>query len=124
MPMLADDDLRVDAGLFDPPEHLDDAADRPARGVGHRVISTMHHLARLGGARLARRHVDVREDTAIERHDVAELRGSSSNRPTTVAWLRSRIRMIRPSGPRSVLPLDAGDDTVAVHRLHQLPAAT
>ena len=30
---LADDDLRVDAGLVDAPEHFDDAPDRAARGA-------------------------------------------------------------------------------------------
>ena len=38
--VLADDDLGVDAGLVDVAEHFDDAAERAARGVGQRVIST------------------------------------------------------------------------------------
>ena len=72
---LADDDLRVDAGLVDAAEHFDDASDRTARrGRPARDLDD-HHLARLGRRPLPRRHVHVGQHATVERHDVAEAGG-------------------------------------------------
>ena len=83
--MLANDDLGVDAGLFDPTQHFDHVANRPARRGRPSCDLDDDHLARLGGTRLPRRHVDVREDAAIEGHDVSQFR----RRPARIARPRS-----------------------------------
>ena len=72
--VLANDDLRVDAGLVDPAEHFDHASDRPARRRRPPRDLDEHHLAGFGRRRLPGRHMDVGQHAAVERHDVAETR--------------------------------------------------
>ena len=72
--VLADDDLGVDPLLVDVAEHLDDLADRPARRGGPRRDFNDDHLARLGRSPLARRHMHIGHDAAIERLHEAETR--------------------------------------------------
>ena len=71
--VLANDDLRVDAWLLDTSEHFDDAADWPARRRRPACDFDEHHVTGLGRGPLARGEVDVGQDTAIERDDVAEV---------------------------------------------------
>ena len=74
-PVLADDDLEVDAGRVDVAEHLDDAAGGAARRRRPARDRDRHHLARLGALGLGRLDLDVDQDLLVERHDVAEARG-------------------------------------------------
>ena len=70
--VLADDDLRVDAGVVDVAEHFDDVADRPACGGRPAANLDDHHVVRLGRQAASRRDVDVRPDAAVEGNDVGK----------------------------------------------------
>ena len=118
--MLANDDLGVDAGLFYPTQHFDHVTNRPARRGRPPCDLDDDHLARLGGTRLARRHVDVREDTAIEWHDVSQFRGVQLESPDHARLAALEDSYDPPLGTSLGLPFDTGDDTISVHRLHQI----
>ncbi len=115
--VLCDDHLQVDAAVLDPAEHLDHPADGVARRRGRARHLDRDHRARLGGARLARRHEHLVQHPLVEGHDVpAELA------VVLVAADDALVRTVEDAddpalGPLRPVALDARDDAVVVQRL-------
>ena len=92
----------------------------PRVAVGHRVISTSTISPGSADDRLPRRHLDVGQHAAVERHDVAE---------TGIVDLEAAddglLAALEDADDASLEPLlglalDARHDAVAVHRLGQV----
>ena len=101
----------------------------PRVDVGHRVISTEHHVARRRTALVTRRHEDVHQHAPIERHDVAHAgrpRVASGRVVALVATDDRRAAAFKDADdasldpPAFLDPFDARDDAIAVHRLVQM----
>ena len=112
-----DDDLGVDPLFVDIAEHLDDSADRAARGRWPQCDLGHDHLARLSAGRRPGRDVYVGEDAPIERLHIAEsrLEHKLSDDGRAAALENPDDSALEP--PVSRLALDASQHAIAVHRL-------
>ena len=91
----------------------------PRVALGQRVIDDHDHVAGLGRRGLAGGNLDVGDQTAIERHHVAEPRGVHLE-PSDHALVGTFEDLHEPPfEPLLGVLLHAGDDGVAVHRLGQ-----
>ena len=117
-PVLADDDLGVDALLVDVAEHFDNLADRTAGGRRPRRDFHHHHLSRFRRSRLAGRHVHVRDNAPIERLHKAKtgFRDIEAADDRGIAALEdANDPPLEPVLDRPAL--DAHEHAIAVHRL-------
>src|SRR5688572_22231876 len=117
---LPDDDLGVDSGLVDAPEHLDHPSDRTARRAGPASDLDDHHLAWLGGRPLPCGHVHVGEHTAIERRDESQpgLVHLETSHDAALAALENLDDAA--FGALLAAALDARHHAIAVHGLGQV----
>ena len=115
--VLGHDHLEVDAGILEAAEDLDDPSHRVARGRGRPRDLGRHHLAAGGAARLPGRDEDLVQDAPVEGHDVPA--------EAPVVLVAAHDPLLGPlehaddAALRTLrrLPLDAGDDAVAVQGL-------
>ena len=115
--VLAQDDLGVDAGIVQSPEHLDDT---PSRAPGHTrpaVDLDGHHVAVRGVEHLRSSDADIRVDPRIERTHERRARPLQTELPDEgrVAALDNLDHAAFGPPVRS-RALDADDHAVAVHR--------
>ncbi len=120
--VLPEDDFRVHARFVDSPQHLSDAAERPARRC--RPLRDLYgdHVARPGLEALARRDLHI--------HDEAAIKGDDESHPGLVHVVAphrvARAALEDPDDApfRSAVrhPLDPRHHAVAVHRLIEVAA--
>ncbi len=120
--VLADDDLGIDARRVDVADHLEDLADRSARGRRPAGDGGRDHVVRLRVALLAWRDLDVHDQPAVEGDDEARagavgLEAADDRRRATFEDAKDA-----PFGALVGHALDPRDDAVAVHRLIEVAA--
>ena len=121
--MLANNDLRVDAGLIDVAQHLDDVTDGAAGGGGPAGNFHDHHVARLRRRRSARGDLHLRRHAAIEGNHVTD--AGRTGRISLEATDDRAVSALDDAddasfGPALGLALDSHEDAIAVHRFGEI----